>query len=37
MLFELCEEFQKLNLRIVINTEATEMEVVSNMLQEIQK
>jgi ribonuclease HI len=37
MLFELCEEFDKLNLRIVANTEATEMEVGSNLLQEIWK
>jgi hypothetical protein len=37
MPFELCEEFDKLNLRIVANTEATEMEVGSNLLQEIQK
>jgi hypothetical protein len=37
MLFELCEEFDKLNLRIVANTEATEMEVGSNLLQEIRK
>jgi hypothetical protein len=37
MPFELCEEFDKLNLRIVANTEATEMEVDSNLLQEIQK
>jgi hypothetical protein len=35
--FELCEEFDKLNLRIVANTEATEIEVGSNLLQEIQK
>jgi hypothetical protein len=35
--FELCEEFDKLNLRIVANTEATKMEVRSNLLQEIQK
>jgi hypothetical protein len=35
MPFELCEEFDKLNLRIVANTEATEMEVGSNLLQEI--
>jgi hypothetical protein len=35
--FELCEEFDKLNLRIVANTEATKMEVGSNLLQEIQK
>jgi hypothetical protein len=33
----LCEEFDKLNLRIVANTEAAEMEVCSNLLQEIQK
>jgi hypothetical protein len=32
---ELCEEFNKLNLRIVANIEATEMEVGSNLLQEI--
>jgi hypothetical protein len=37
MPFELCKEFNKLNLRIVANTEATEMEVGSNLLQEIQK
>jgi hypothetical protein len=37
MPFELCEEFDKLNLRIVANTEATKMEVDSNLLQEIQK
>jgi hypothetical protein len=35
--FELCEEFDKLNLRIVDNTEATKMEVDSILLQEIQK
>jgi hypothetical protein len=35
MPFELCEEFDKLNLRIVANTEATEMEVGSCLLQEI--
>jgi hypothetical protein len=35
--FELCEEFDKLNLRIVANTEAMEMEVGSNLLQEIWK
>jgi hypothetical protein len=33
----LCEEFDKLNLRIVANTEAIEMEVGSNLLQEIRK
>jgi hypothetical protein len=37
MPFELCEEFNKLNLRIVANTEAMEMEVGSNLLQEIRK
>jgi hypothetical protein len=35
--FELCEEFDKLNLRIVANTEAMEMEVGSSLLQEIRK
>jgi hypothetical protein len=35
MPIELCEEFDKLNLRIVANTKATEMEVGSNLLQEI--
>jgi hypothetical protein len=33
--FELCEEFNKLNLTIVVNTEAMEMEVGSSLLQEI--
>jgi hypothetical protein len=37
MAFELCEEFDKLNLRIIANTEAAEMEVGSNLLQEIRK
>jgi hypothetical protein len=37
MPFELCEEFDKLNMRIVANTEAMEIEVGSNLLQEIQK
>jgi hypothetical protein len=37
MRFELCEEFYMLNLRIVANTEATEMEVGSSLLQEIRK
>jgi hypothetical protein len=37
MPFELREAFNKLNLRIVTNTEATEMEVGSNLLQGIQK
>jgi hypothetical protein len=35
--FALCEEFDKLNLMIFTNTEAMEMEVGSNLLQEIQK
>jgi hypothetical protein len=30
--FELCEEFDTLNLRIVANTEATKIEVGSNLL-----
>jgi hypothetical protein len=37
MLFELCEEFDKLNLRIVANTEAMEIEVGSSLLQEIRR
>jgi hypothetical protein len=37
MSFELCEEFDKLNLMIVVNTEAMEMEVGSSLLQEIQR
>jgi hypothetical protein len=37
MPFELCEEFDKLNLMFVANAEATEMEVGSNLLQEIRK
>jgi hypothetical protein len=37
MPFELCEEFDKLNLRIVANMEAMEMEVGSDLLLEIQK
>jgi hypothetical protein len=37
MPIELCEEFDKLNLRIVANTEAMEMEVGSSLLQEIQR
>jgi hypothetical protein len=32
MPFGLCEEFDKLNLRIVVNTEAMEMEVGSSLL-----
>jgi hypothetical protein len=35
MPFELCEEFDKLNLRIIPNTEFMEMEVISSLLQEI--
>jgi hypothetical protein len=37
MPFELCEEFHKLNLRIIVNTDAIEMEVGSSLLQEIQR
>jgi hypothetical protein len=37
MAFELCEEFDKLNLRIIVNTEAMKMEVGSSLLQEIGK
>jgi hypothetical protein len=37
MPLELCEEFDKLNLRIAADIEATEMEVGSNLLQEIWK
>jgi hypothetical protein len=37
MPFELCEEFNKLNLRIVTNTKAIEIEVGSNLLQDIRK
>jgi hypothetical protein len=37
MPFELCEEIDKLNLRIILNTEAIEMEVGSGLLQEIHK
>jgi hypothetical protein len=37
MPFESCEEFDKLNLRIVVNTKAMEMEVGSSLLQEIQR
>jgi hypothetical protein len=35
--FELCKESDKLNLRIVANTEAMEMEVGSSILQKIQR
>jgi hypothetical protein len=37
MPFKLCEEFDKLNLRIIVNTEAMEMEEGSSLLQEIQR
>jgi hypothetical protein len=37
MPFELCEDFDKLILRIVANTEAKEMEVGSTLLQEIRR
>jgi hypothetical protein len=37
MPFELCEEFDKLDLRIVANIEAMEMEVSSSLLQEIRR
>jgi hypothetical protein len=37
MPFELCEEFDKLNLRIISNTEATEVEVGSSLLLEIRR
>jgi hypothetical protein len=35
MPFELCKEFNKLNLRIIANTEIVEMEVGSSLLKEI--
>jgi hypothetical protein len=37
MSFELCEEFDKLNLRVITNTEVIEMKVGSSLLQEIQR
>jgi hypothetical protein len=37
MSFELSKEFDKLNLRIIANTEAMEMEVGSSLLQEIRR
>jgi hypothetical protein len=37
MSFESCEEFDKLNLRIITNTEDIEMEVSSSLLQEIRR
>jgi hypothetical protein len=37
MPFELCEEFDKLNLRIISNMKVVEMEVGSSLLQEIHR
>jgi hypothetical protein len=37
MPFELCKEFDKLNLRIVANTEVMNMEVGSRLVQEIRR
>jgi hypothetical protein len=37
MPFELCEEFNKLDLRVVANTIAMKMDVGPNLLQEIRK
>jgi hypothetical protein len=37
MSLELCEEFDKLKLRIVVNAEVTEMVVDSTLLQDIRK
>jgi hypothetical protein len=37
MPFELCEEFDKLNLGIIANTEVMEIEVGSTLLQDIRK
>jgi hypothetical protein len=37
MSFELCKEFNKLNLKIIANTEVMEMEVGSSLLQEIHR
>jgi hypothetical protein len=37
MPFELCEKFDKLNLRIIANTDAMETEVGCSLLQEIRK
>jgi hypothetical protein len=34
---ELCDKFDKLNLRIIANTEVMEMEVGSTLIQDIQK
>jgi hypothetical protein len=37
MPFELCEEFDKLNFRIIANAEAMEMDVSSSLLQAIRR
>jgi hypothetical protein len=37
MPFELCEEFDKLSLRIIVNAEVMEMEVGSSLFQEIRR
>jgi hypothetical protein len=37
MTFELCEEFDKLNLRFIVNIEVMEIEVGSSLLQEIRR
>jgi hypothetical protein len=37
MPFELCKEFDKLNLMIIVNIEGMEMEVGSSLLQEIRR
>jgi hypothetical protein len=37
MPFEFCEEFDKLNLRIIVNTKVMEMEVDSSLHQEIRR
>jgi hypothetical protein len=37
MSFDLCEEFDKLNLRLVANTEVVAMEIESTLSQDIQK
>jgi hypothetical protein len=37
MPFELCEEFDKLNFRIIVNTKAMKMEVGSSLLQDIRR
>jgi hypothetical protein len=37
MAFELCEEFDKLNLRIIVNVEVMDMEVGSSLLWDVQR